>query len=97
VSFGKRQEALKRLAAYNPAQVRAVLVPEPENPADPGAVAVLVGVQGGKGLFRLGYVPRNMAPVVSALAGQLPALRVVCGTWGWANKTTFGARLALAV
>jgi hypothetical protein len=71
VSFGHRQEALRRLARYNPAYVRAVLVPEPENPADPAAVA--------------------------ALGGQLPALRVVSGTWGWANKTTFGARLALAV
>jgi hypothetical protein len=35
VSFGNRQEALRRLAAYNPADVRAVLVPEPANPADP--------------------------------------------------------------
>jgi hypothetical protein len=95
--FGTRQEALKRLAAYAPDQVRVVLVPEPTNPADPAAVAVMVGVNGGKGLYRLGYVPRNLAPVAAALGGQLPALRVVSGTWGWANKTTFGARLALAV
>jgi hypothetical protein len=97
VPFGNRQEALKRLAAYAPEQVRAVLVPEPSNPADPAAVAVMVGVQGGRGLYRLGYVPRTLAPVVGALGGQLPALRVVSGSWGWANKTTFGARLALAV
>ena len=97
VSFGNRQEALKRLAAYNPAQVRAVLVPDPSNPADTAAVAVMVGVNGGKGLYRLGYVPRNLAPVVAALGGQLPALRVVSGSWGWSSKTTFGARLALAV
>jgi hypothetical protein len=62
VSFGNRQEALRRLAAYAPEQVRAVLVPEPSNPADPAAVAVMVGVQGGKGLYRLGYGPRNLAP-----------------------------------
>jgi hypothetical protein len=84
-SFGNRQEALKRLAAYAPDQVRAVLVPEPENPVDPAAVAVMVGVQGGKGLFRLGYVPRELCPVVDALRGnsslQFPALRVVSGTW----------------
>jgi hypothetical protein len=97
VSFGNRQEALKRLAGYAPDQVRAVLVPEPENPADPAAVAGRVGVNGGCGLYRLGYVLRNLAPVAAALGGQLPALRVVSGTWGWANKTTFGARLALAV
>jgi hypothetical protein len=97
VTFGTRQEALKRLAAYSPEQVRAVLVPEPENPVDPAAVAVMVGVQGGKGLYRLGYVPRTAAPMVAALGGQLPALRVVSGTWGYSNKTTFGARVALAV
>jgi hypothetical protein len=97
VSCGNRQEALRRLAAYNPAQVRAVLVPESANRVDPAAVAVMVGVNGGKGLFRLGYVPRNLAPVVAALGGQLPVLRVVSGTWGWASKTTFGARVALAV
>jgi hypothetical protein len=96
-SFGNRQEALKRLSGYAPDQVRAVLVPEPTNPVDPAAVAVMVGVQGGKGLYRLGYVPANMAAVVSALGAKLPALRVVSCTWGWASKTTFGARVALAV
>ena len=97
VSFGNRQEALRRLAEYEPAQVRAVLVPEPTNPADPSAVAVMVGVQNGKGMYRLGYVPRNLASVVSALGGRLPALRVVSGSRGWSKKTTYGARLALAV
>jgi hypothetical protein len=96
-SFGNRQEALKRLAVYSPEQIRAVLVPEPNNPVDPAAVAVMVGIQGGKGLFRLGYVPANMAAVVTSIGGHLPALRVVSGTWGWANKTTFEACVALAV
>jgi hypothetical protein len=97
VSFGNRQEALRRLARYNPAQVRAALAPEPFSPADPAAVAIMVGVQNGPGLFCLGYVPRNLAPVVAVLGGKLPDLRVVAGSWGWANKTTFGARVALAV
>jgi len=57
----------------------------------------MVGVQGGKGLYRLGYVPANMAAVVTAIGAKLPALRVVSGTWGWANKQTFGARVALGV
>jgi hypothetical protein len=38
---------------------------------------------------------------VDALRGnhslQFPALRVVSGTWGWASKTTYGARVALGV
>jgi hypothetical protein len=91
VSFGNRQEALRRLAGYAPEQVRAVLVPEPENPRDPAAVAIMVGVNGGRGLYRLGYVPRNLAPVVAALRGQLPRLRLVEG------ENNRGARLALAV
>jgi hypothetical protein len=96
-SFANRQEALKRLAAYAPDQIRAVLVPEPSNPADHAAVAVMVGVQNGRGLYRLGYVPRDMAAVVMAMGVKLPALRVVSGTWGWVGKTTYGARVALAV
>jgi hypothetical protein len=91
VSFGNRQEALKRLAGYAPEQVRAVLVPEPSNRADPAAVAVMVGVNGGKCLYRLGYVPRTLAPVVAALRVQLPQLRLVEG------QNSRGARLALAV
>jgi hypothetical protein len=91
VSFGNRQEALRRLARYTPDQVRAFLVPEPENPRDPAAVAVMVGVQGGPGLYRLGYVPRTLAPVVAALGRQLPRLRLVEG------EHSRGVRLALAV
>ena len=90
VSFGNRQEALRRLAAYDPASIRAVLVPEPTNPADPAAVAVIVGINGGKGLYRLGYVPRTMTREVKALRNQLPALRILDGD-------IRGARLRLAV
>jgi hypothetical protein len=90
VSFGNRQEALKRLAVYKPADIRAFLAPEPENPVDPAAVAVMVGVQGGKGLFRLGYVPRTMAAAVQAMPRRLPRIRVVTGD-------VYGARVALAV
>jgi hypothetical protein len=97
VTFGNRQEALKRLAVYSPGQIRAVLVPEPTNPQDGNAVAVMVGVQGGKGLIKLGYVPANLAQVVTAIGGQLPAFRVVAGTWGFSHNTTLGARVALAV
>jgi hypothetical protein len=91
VSFGNRQEALRRLARYNPADVRAVLVPEPSNPADPAAVAVMVGVQGGRGLYRLGYVPRTLAPVVTAFRVQFLRLHLVEG------EHSRGARVSLAV
>jgi len=89
-SFENRQEALKRLAAYAPDQVRAFIVPEPENKADPAAMAVRVGVQGGRGLFTLGYVPREMTAIVAAIGARLPALRILSGD-------IHGARLAIAV
>jgi hypothetical protein len=88
-SFGRRPEALTRLAAYDPAQVRAFIVPEPENPADPTALKVMAGVQGGRGLFCMGYIPREAVPVVAVLR-TLPAVRVV-------GDTVKGLRLRFTV
>ena len=85
-SFGRRPEALTRLASYAPAQVRAFIVPEPENPA---ALKVMAGVQGGRGLYCMGYIPREAVPVVAALR-ILPAVRVV-------GDTVKGFRLRFAV
>ena len=90
VSYGTRQEALRRLARYNPADVRTFLVPEPENPADPAAIAVMVAVQGGRGIYRLGYVPRQETAIAKAMRGRLPALQVITGDIN-------GARLRLAI
>jgi hypothetical protein len=89
VSFGTRQEALRRLAQYNPAAVRAFIMPEPENTADPAALAVMVMVQGGRGVYRLGYVPREMTGIARAMKSR-PALRVITGDIN-------GARLRLTV
>jgi guanyl-specific ribonuclease Sa len=88
VSFGNRQEALKRLAAYAPDQVRAFVVPEPENAADRKAARVMVGVQNGRGLYCLGYLPAEYAPAVGGF--KAARLRVLDGD-------IRGARLALAV
>jgi hypothetical protein len=88
VSFGNRQEALRRLARYEPAQVRAFIVPEPENKADRKAARVMVGVQNGRGLYCLGYLPAEYAPAASNL--KAAGLRVLDGD-------IRGARLALAV
>jgi hypothetical protein len=89
VSFGNRQEALRRLASYAPDQVRAFIVPEPENKADNKAARVMVGVQNGKGLYCMGYLPREYAPAAKSL--KAARLRVLDG------GDIRGARLALAV
>jgi guanyl-specific ribonuclease Sa len=88
VSFGNRQEALKRLAAYAPDQVRAFIVPEPENAVDRKAARVMVGVQNGRGLYCMGYLPADFAPAAASLKAK--GLRVLDGN-------IRGARLALAV
>ena len=88
VSFGNRQEALRRLAAYSPEQLRAFIVPEPGNAADRKAVRVMVGVQNGRGLYCLGYLPAEYVPAATSL--KATGLRVLDGE-------TRGARLALAV
>ena len=80
VTFGRRQEALARLQQYPQKDIHCVLVPEPENEFDKDAVAVMAGVQNGKGLFCIGYVPRTETGKVKALtaAGKKPALKVIC-------------------
>ena len=85
-SFANRQEALRRLAGYNPADVRAFIVPEPNNPADPAAIAVMVGVQNGRGFYRLGYLPKGQGAVAAVF--KTASIRVLDGD-------IRGARIAL--
>jgi hypothetical protein len=87
-SFGSRQEALRRLAAYEPAQVRACIVPAPASAADRKAARVMVGVQNGRGLYCLDYLSSEYAPAAASLKAR--GLRLLDGD-------TRGARLALAV
>ena len=99
VTFGNRQEALKRLTTYDPALLRAFIIHENDNPVDPHAVAVMVGVQGGKGYYRLGYAPKEWAGVFGALSNKSVDLRIVKGSWNYRDREyiTFGARFRLAV
>ena len=88
-SFGNRQEALRRLNAYEPAQIRAFLMPEPENSADKNAIAVMVMVQNGCGVYKLGYVPAGETAAAAAVRGRA-SIKVLAGD-------IRGARLTLAV
>jgi len=78
-SFGLRQEALRRLATkYAADQIRAFIAVEKDNPADDRACAVYAGVQNGKGLYRIGYLPRQYAPMARSVKGGAK-LRVIGG------------------
>ena len=95
VTFANRQEALRRLTNYRPAQVKTFLIPEPSNPFDRNAVSVQAGVQGGKGLFTLGYVPKSLTGIVRALPQQFVNLKILSGTWSFKghSQTMYGARV----
>jgi hypothetical protein len=88
VTFGNRQTALKRLTSYDPSEIRVSLVPEPDNPVDRNAVAVMVGIRQGN-LYKLGYIPSENAKMVRALKGS-PCIEVLPGT-------TYGARINIAI
>jgi hypothetical protein len=89
VMRGSRQEALRRLAKYEPANVRAFIMPEPENPADRNAMAVMVMVQSGRGVYKLGYVPANSTATAAAIRSKASIKVIGCDIRG--------ARLTLAV
>jgi len=95
VTFANRQEALRRLTNYRPAQVKTFLIPEPENPVDPHAIAIMTGIQNGRGLYKVGYIPVNQTAVVRALPQQFVNLKIISGTWSYKghSKTTYGARV----
>ena len=76
-SFGNRQEALRRLASYEPSQIRVWTAPEPENPVDSKAVAVMVMIQGGRGCFRLGYLSKEQTALASVF--RAASVRVLDG------------------
>jgi hypothetical protein len=90
VTFGKRQEALRRLTHYQPKDIHAVLVPEPDNRFDPHAIAIKVLVQGSPAAYTLGYVSRQNAKTAKALLGHVPQLSIV-------GSDLLGARLSIAV
>jgi hypothetical protein len=87
VAFGSRQVALRRLAKYPASAVRAFLMPEPENTYDPDAIAVMVGVQGGRGYYKLGYVPASEAKTVDAIGRRIVSVAVKSGTTNGAAVT----------
>jgi len=90
VMEGSRQEALRRLVTYDPANVRAFVMPEPENPVDKNAMAVMCMVQGGRGVYKVGYVPADSTAIAAAIRGKA-SIKVIGG------DDFRGAQLTLAL
>ena len=63
---GNRQKALARIAAaYRPNQVRVWLERDKANLHDNNAIAVMISVNRSVA-YKIGYIPRNLAYVISA-------------------------------
>jgi hypothetical protein len=92
VSFGNRQKALERLTYYAPEEILVILVPEPENPYDPDAIAVQVLVAGAKKPYCLGYIPRTDTRKVKPFVWKIPELKI-----HWADTGTYSAKLKITV
>lgn len=93
VTFGARQNILAMMSHPGSRQVWVVwLQREPDNPADPNAIAVMAARQRGNGtatVYRVGYIPRELA---AELAGR-PLPKVV--SWRTTGRTIHGLRLKL--
>jgi len=66
VSFGNRQQALRRLGLYDTEQINVRLERDKWNGHDANAIKVNVSVNNGAE-YHLGYIPRNLAHLAAAL------------------------------
>lgn len=67
VTKGNRQKALRRIAAiYKPSDVSVQLVRDTANLHDNNAVKVVISVKGSDS-YNLGFLPKNLAYVISKL------------------------------
>lgn len=94
VTFDKRQQAIQRLAQYDPAAISIRLERERGNVHDRSAVAVYAAVEG-KGSYHMGYLPRSLAQFIAPLLDAGKAVQgtfkaIVGGGDAWMN---YGLRL----
>lgn len=85
-SFGNRQELLRRLSLYPSKDISLTLQREPDNPADPNAVAVIAHVRN-KGSGGIGYLSRELAAAVTSVInnGAVP-VAIIHGVTGGGNQ-----------
>lgn len=87
VTFEGRQALLAKMVGDEPARI----VPEPENPYDPNALAVHVAMHNGT-IAHVGYVPRELAREVAPLLdGEAVMVKIKAITGGC--ETEYGDML----
>ena len=91
VAYGSRQKALERLTYYAPEEILTIMVPEPDNPFDGGAIAVKVFVKGSEKSYCIGYIPADKTSKIKPFIEKLPELKIV------RSGLSYGAEIKLAV
>ncbi|MBO4867964.1 MAG: HIRAN domain-containing protein [Ruminococcus sp.] len=96
VTFGKRQQIL---AALEGRQSVIKLRRESDNAYDNNAVSVWVFAEGTRGYYRVGYVPKKVAAVISSLLdkGEILLTDSFSVTGSGREGYSLGARFAIAV
>ena len=95
-TFGNRQAALRKLEQYEASMINVTLEREAGNAHDPNAVKVNVNVGTGAA-YHLGYVPKDLAAVLSPLLDKGIALvsRFKGVTGGTFDKMNYGALITV--
>lgn len=92
VTFEGRQEYIAKLRGNEPCRI----VPEPENPYDPNALAVHVACEGR--VYHVGYVPAIMAALVAPyLEGEALMVKIAEITGGFETRDGDTAALGLRI
>ena len=88
-----RQTALEHLTKYNPADVSFRLAADTGNAFDPNAVAVISSVRG-KGSFKIGYLPKELAANISPiLTAGITLYTTGTVTGGYYPYMNYGAKV----
>ena len=96
VTFEGRQAYLEKLHGNEPCRV----VPEPENPYDPNALAVHVAHNGD--IYHVGYIPKELAAQIAPhLEGEAVMVKILEITGGFetygGDRASLGLRLRIEV
>lgn len=98
VTFGSRQEALKRIERYQQlnADIKVTLSRDAENSFDSNAIKVNVFVNGSKA-YHLGFIPKETAHYLAPVIDKLDTLKatLVDTTGGYGTKYSRGCIIAV--
>ena len=97
VTFENRQEILKWFRGFNPADVRATLEREANNPYDSNAIKIVLHIS--KYRACVGYVNKELAKSLSAVIDKgIELTTTFCGViGGYGNKDNVGCLISIGV